>query len=73
MKYEDYKELGSEAAVKVCPVRHTCISHIYEVGVVGTLYTVICSDPGMPLARLPLCCRQEMSGRQGTEWALCVF
>ena len=28
MKYEDYKELGSEAAVKVC----VCIS---EVGVVG--------------------------------------
>ena len=35
MKYEDYKELGSEAAVKVCLCAHVCISHIHEVGVVG--------------------------------------
>ena len=56
MKYEDYKELGSEAAVKVCLCAHVCISHIHEVGVVG--YIHMCSDPSMPLATL---CRHEMS------------
>ena len=34
MKYEDYKELGSEAAVKV--LVHVCaLSHIHEVSVVS--------------------------------------
>lgn len=40
MKYEDYKELGSEAAVKVWLSVHMRISRIHEVGVVGMLYHV---------------------------------
>ena len=63
MKYEDYKELGSETAVKVWLSVHMCISHIHEVGVVGMLY--MCSDPGMPLTGYHYGCHyggHEMSG-----------
>jgi hypothetical protein len=61
MKYEDYKELGSEAAVKVCPVCTCAYLTFIEVGVVGGIIHM-CSDPTHNMHYVCVYHRHAMSG-----------
>ncbi len=59
MKYEDYKELGSEAVVKVCPVC-TCA----YLTLLGLVYMYMCSDHTILCIMHDVCVyhRRAMSG-----------